>query len=108
MDALAQRTADTGPVRTSTSRRRVRPFPDPRRAREVPYVRVKDRIEWVRRDLMKMTLWFNWSLDAEVEAYEPWDELPPHLTSPAMGPRRQVPSPPQMSHHLPYATDPVS
>jgi len=76
---LAQPTADTGYARTSNSRRRVRPVRNPRRAREVPFVRVKDRVEWVRRDLMKMTLWFNWSLDAEVEAYEPWDELPAHL-----------------------------
>lgn len=101
----AQPTADTSYARTPTSRKRVRPVRNPRRAREVPFVRVKDRIKWVRRDLMKMTLWFNWSPDAEVEAYESWDELSPHLAPPPMGPRRQVPSPPRMS--LPYA-DPVS
>ena len=103
---LAQPTADTGYSRTSTNRRRVRPLRNPRRGREVPFVRVKDRVEWVRRDLMKMTLWFNWSPDAEVEAYELWDEPPPHLVSPAMGPRRQVPSSPRMPF-LPDA-DPLS
>jgi len=101
----AQPTANTSYARMSTSRKRVRPVHNPRRAREVPFVRVKDRIEWVRRDLMKMTLWFNWSPDAEVEPYESWDELPPHLAPPPMGPRHQAPSPPRMS--LPYA-DPVS
>ena len=85
---LGQSTTDTGYARTSTRRRRVRPVHNPRRAREVPFVRVKEHVEWVRPDLMKMTLWFNWSLDAEVEAYESWDELPPHLASPAMEPRR--------------------
>ncbi|KAI9463798.1 hypothetical protein F5148DRAFT_193415 [Russula earlei] len=43
-----------------------------RDARTHPLVRVEDRIEWVRRDLMKMTLWFNWSPDAEAEAHERW------------------------------------
>ena len=38
-----------------------------------PFVRVDDRIEWVRPDLMRMVVWFNWSLDAEAEAYEPWE-----------------------------------
>jgi hypothetical protein len=45
----------------------------PRRAREVPLVRIEDRIEWVSRDVMKMTLWFNWSPDAEAEAHEAWE-----------------------------------
>jgi len=36
-------------------------------------VRVEDRIEWVRDDLMKMTLLFNWSPQAEAEVHEPWD-----------------------------------
>jgi hypothetical protein len=53
--------------------RRVPPFRNPRRrAREVPLVRIEDRIEWVSRDVMKMTLWFNWSPDAEAEAHEAW------------------------------------
>jgi hypothetical protein len=38
----------------------------------VPFVRIEDRIEWVSRDVMKMTLWFNWSSDAEAEAHEAW------------------------------------
>src|SRR5712671_5590020 len=44
-----------------------------RRARTPPLVRVEDRIEWVRDDLMKMTLLFNWSPQAEAEVHEPWD-----------------------------------
>ena len=43
-----------------------------RRGRATPFVRIEDRIEWVSRDVMKMTLWFNWSSDAEAEAHEAW------------------------------------
>ena len=84
---FTQPTADSSYARRSNSRRRVRPVRDPRRGREVPFVRVKDRVKWVRRDLMKMTLWFSWSPDAEVEAYGPWDwdDLSSHLASPADG-----------------------
>ena len=42
------------------------------REREVPLVRVKEEVEWVRPDVMKMTLWFNWSPNAEAEAHEAW------------------------------------
>jgi len=75
LDGLAVPTADTGYARRS---RRVSPVRNPRRrtARETPLVRVEDRIEWVGRDLLKMTLWFNWSPDAEAKAHEPWGELP--------------------------------
>jgi len=53
--------------------RRVPPARNPpRRGREVPLVRIEDRIEWVSRDVMKMTVWFNWSPDAEAEAHEAW------------------------------------
>jgi hypothetical protein len=38
-----------------------------------PFVRVDDTIEWVRPDLMRMVVWFNWSLNAEAEAHEPWE-----------------------------------
>jgi len=44
-----------------------------RRARARPLVRVEDRIEWVRHDVMKMTLLFNWSPHAGAEAHESWD-----------------------------------
>ena len=37
------------------------------------FVRVGDTIEWVRPDLMKMVIYFNWSLNAEAEAHEPWE-----------------------------------
>jgi len=43
-----------------------------RRTPARPLVRVEDRVEWVRHDLMKMTLLFNWSPQAEAEAHEPW------------------------------------
>ena len=38
-----------------------------------PLVRVDDAIEWVRPDVMKMTLWFNWSSNADAEAQESWE-----------------------------------
>jgi hypothetical protein len=60
--------ADAGPSNARRPRRA-----RPRRAREVPLVRIEDRIEWVSRDVMKMTLWFNWSPDAEAEAHEGWE-----------------------------------
>jgi hypothetical protein len=76
LDDLALPTADhTGGARGS---RRVSPVRNRRRRtkRETPLVRVEDRIEWVGRDLLKMTLWFNWSPDAEAKAHEPWGEPP--------------------------------
>jgi hypothetical protein len=38
-----------------------------------PLVRVDDTIEWVRPDVMKMVLYFNWSMNAEDEAHESWE-----------------------------------
>jgi hypothetical protein len=38
-----------------------------------PFVRVDDTIEWVRPDVMKMVLYFNWSPNAETEAHESWE-----------------------------------
>ncbi|KAI0250960.1 hypothetical protein BJV78DRAFT_1154749 [Lactifluus subvellereus] len=38
-----------------------------------PFVRVHDTIEWVRPDVMKMVVYFNWSLNAEAEAHESWE-----------------------------------
>ena len=64
--------ANVGPTTANAHARRSRRV-RPRRAREVPLVRIEDRIEWVSRDVMKMTLWFNWSPDAESEAHEEWD-----------------------------------
>ncbi|KAF8490791.1 hypothetical protein F5888DRAFT_1807836 [Russula emetica] len=64
--------ADTGPTTANAYARRSKRM-RPRRAREVPFVRIEDRIEWVSRDVMKMTLWFNWSPDAEAEAHETWE-----------------------------------
>lgn len=66
--------ADAGPTTANSyARRSKRVRPGPRRAREVPLVRIEDYIEWVSRDVMKMTLWFNWSPDAEAEAHEAWE-----------------------------------
>jgi hypothetical protein len=64
--------ADAGPTTANGYARRSKRA-RLRRAREVPLVRIEDRIEWVSRDVMKMTLWFNWSPDAEAEAHEPWE-----------------------------------
>ncbi|KAN0118555.1 hypothetical protein V8E52_004978 [Russula decolorans] len=64
--------ADAGPT-TANAYARKSKRARPRRAREVPFVRIEDRIEWVSRDVMKMTLFFNWSPDAETEAHEEWD-----------------------------------
>jgi hypothetical protein len=38
-----------------------------------PLVRVDDAIEWVRPDVLKMVLYFNWSSNAEAEAHESWE-----------------------------------
>ena len=38
-----------------------------------PLVRVDDMIEWVRPDLMRMSVWFNWSQNADAEAHESWE-----------------------------------
>ncbi|KAI9465041.1 hypothetical protein BJY52DRAFT_1184080 [Lactarius psammicola] len=38
--------------------------------RAYPFVRV-DSFEWVRPDVMKMIVWYNWSLDAEAEVRQP-------------------------------------
>ncbi|KAH9980002.1 hypothetical protein BGW80DRAFT_1272218 [Lactifluus volemus] len=38
-----------------------------------PFVRIYDTIEWVRPDVMKMIVYFNWSLNAEQEAPESWE-----------------------------------
>ncbi|KAF8272855.1 hypothetical protein EI94DRAFT_1795849 [Lactarius quietus] len=42
------------------------------RLRAHPFVHVGDKIEWVRPDLMRMDVWFNWSLNAEAEAHGWW------------------------------------
>ncbi|KAI9443484.1 hypothetical protein H4582DRAFT_1198752 [Lactarius indigo] len=41
--------------------------------RAVPLIRIDDRIEWVRHDLMRMVVWYNWSLNADAEAHESWE-----------------------------------
>ncbi len=66
---------DAGPATANAYARKSRRIShalNPRRAREVPLVRIEVRIEWVSRDVMKMTLWFNWSSGAEAEAHEAW------------------------------------
>ncbi|KAN0127327.1 hypothetical protein V8E53_014851 [Lactarius tabidus] len=39
-----------------------------------PLVRVDDVVEWVRPDLMRMSVWFNWSPTADAEAHESWEQ----------------------------------
>ncbi|KAH9038224.1 hypothetical protein EDB85DRAFT_528371 [Lactarius pseudohatsudake] len=41
--------------------------------RAVPLIRIDDRIEWVRHDLMRMVVWYNWSLNADDEAHDSWE-----------------------------------
>jgi len=41
--------------------------------RRQPLVRVDDTIEWVRPDVMKMVLHFNFSWNAEAEAHSSWE-----------------------------------
>jgi hypothetical protein len=68
--------ASAGPSTTNAYGRRSK-RPRPRRPPGVPFVRIEDRIEWVSRDVMKMTLWFNWSPDAEAEAHDAWERAVP-------------------------------
>jgi len=72
--------ADTVPMSQPT---RAEPEPGPpsgshcpcckQRRRVHPLVRVDNAVEWVREDVMKMTLLFNWSPNAEAEAHESWE-----------------------------------
>ena len=39
-----------------------------------PLVRVEDQVVWVRPHVLKVTLWLNWSPNAEAEAHGPWDQ----------------------------------
>lgn len=41
-----------------------------------PFVRIDKTIEWIRPDLMKMVIYFNWSSNAEAEGPISWE--PPH------------------------------
>ncbi|KAF8272854.1 hypothetical protein EI94DRAFT_1717633 [Lactarius quietus] len=47
--------------------------PRTRSLRPVPLVRVEDEVEWVHQHVLKVTLWLNWSPNADAEAHEPWD-----------------------------------
>jgi hypothetical protein len=58
--------------------RRARVSPRPRGPRTrglrtVPLVRIEDEVVWVRPHVLKVTLWLNWSPNADVEAHEPWN-----------------------------------
>lgn len=76
--------ADTTPVGPATIPAPTSAAPGPARTEppQVPASRctcckrvrplVRDNIEWVRPDLMKMVLYFNWSSNAEAEAHESW------------------------------------
>ncbi|KAN0127333.1 hypothetical protein V8E53_014857 [Lactarius tabidus] len=58
--------------------RRTRVSPRPRGPRTrgprtVPLVRVEDEVVWVRPHVLKVTLWLNWSPNADAQAHEPWN-----------------------------------
>ena len=87
-------TTSTGPTTipalTSTAPRAARAEPQqvpvsrcPCCKRVHPVVRVND-VEWVRPDMMKMVLYFNWSSNAETEVHESWG--PEDLTFIRSGP----------------------
>ncbi|KAI9465040.1 hypothetical protein BJY52DRAFT_1221140 [Lactarius psammicola] len=58
--------------KTSTRVPSARPLLSPPRLRPVPLVRVEDRVAWVRPHVLKVTLWLNWSPNADAEAHQPW------------------------------------
>ena len=47
--------------------------PRTRGLRTVPLVRIEDEVVWVRPHVLKVTLWLNWSPNADAQAHEPWD-----------------------------------
>ncbi|KAI9443482.1 hypothetical protein H4582DRAFT_1198667 [Lactarius indigo] len=53
----------------------------PHRPRQVPLVRIEDRMVWVRKDVLKLTLFLNFSPNADAEAHEPWGPESPHAPS---------------------------
>lgn len=60
---------------TSTSPRVTTRQRGPRTTRpRAPLVRVEDEVVWVRPHVLKMTLWLNWSPNAEADAHGPWDQ----------------------------------
>lgn len=68
----------TIPALTSTTPARTEPSQVPVsrcacRKRVRPFVRINDTIEWVRPDVMKMVLYFNYSSNAEAEAHGRWE-----------------------------------
>ncbi len=78
MGTAAVAVAAAAATTTSTSSTRAEPQQVPVSRctsckRVQPLVRVDDTIEWVRPDVMKMTLYFNWSSNAEAEAHGSWD-----------------------------------
>ncbi|KAI0264035.1 hypothetical protein BC834DRAFT_844314 [Gloeopeniophorella convolvens] len=48
-------------------------FLPPGARRVVPLVRIGDTVVWLRPDLMRITVYFNWSPHAETEAYDAWE-----------------------------------
>jgi len=50
------------------------------RSRSPPLVRIEDQVEWVRPNVLKVTMWLNWSPNADGMAHLPWDE-PPRVPS---------------------------
>lgn len=68
----------SGPALTSTAPARAEPPQVPISRctcckRVHPLVRVDETFEWVRPDVMKMVLYFNWSSNTEAEAHGSWE-----------------------------------
>jgi hypothetical protein len=63
--------ATTSASATAEPRQAPLPFWSP--GSRYPLVRVDDTIEWVRPDVMKMVVYFNFSLNAEDEAHDSWE-----------------------------------
>ena len=68
--SMARATTATASVRAEPKQ-----VPVPRCScyRRQPLVRIDDAIEWVRPDVMKMVLHFNFSWNAEAEAHSSWE-----------------------------------
>jgi hypothetical protein len=71
--AAAAASATPGASARASAEPRQVPVPRLSFPRRYPLVRVDDTIEWVRPDVMKMVVYFNFSMNAEDEAHEPWE-----------------------------------
>lgn len=73
MGRTAAPAATPGASASASAEPRQVPVPRLSFPRRYPLVRVDDTIEWVRPDVMKMIVYFNFSMNAEDEAHQPWE-----------------------------------